>query len=185
VPWRFLSGHSARGASWEPSRWSVFAPYVDPCCHRVRGRGDRVRVVKERDGRVVRRVRLVDDAGEPVGPVCRFLGHLGDREFSPNTLSAYGTLCRRRHNMPYDRCVVAGRPIACRSFKYTATGSTTLPAGSSSRYGSHTSPVSGSEPTRGTTSDPRSLPCPSLSIMRRDHSHLNPELSPELHRLPQ
>ncbi|MGO9158736.1 tyrosine-type recombinase/integrase [Mycobacterium sp.] len=49
-----------------------------------------MRVVKERDGGIVRRVRLVDDEGEPVGPVCRFLGHLADREFSPNTLSAYG-----------------------------------------------------------------------------------------------
>jgi len=49
-----------------------------------------VKVVKEREGGIVRRVRLLDDVGEPVGPVCRFLSHLGDREFSPNTLSAYG-----------------------------------------------------------------------------------------------
>jgi integrase/recombinase XerD len=49
-----------------------------------------VRVIKERDGGIVRRVRLVGDDGEPVGPVCRFLDHLGDREFSPNTLAAYG-----------------------------------------------------------------------------------------------
>jgi integrase len=49
-----------------------------------------VRVVKDRDGRVVRRVLLVDEEGEPVGPVCRFLAHLGDRNFSPNTLCAYG-----------------------------------------------------------------------------------------------
>lgn len=56
----------------------------------VRGEGaGRVRVIKERDGGIVRRVRLVDDAGEPVGPACRFLSHLGDREFSPNTLAAY------------------------------------------------------------------------------------------------
>jgi len=48
-----------------------------------------VRVIKEEDGGIVRRVRLVDDAGEPVGPVCRFLSHLGDREFSPNTMAAY------------------------------------------------------------------------------------------------
>ncbi|MYS85450.1 tyrosine-type recombinase/integrase [Streptomyces sp. SID5474] len=34
-------------------------------------------------------MRLVDDDGEPVGPACRFLDHLGDREFSPHTLSAY------------------------------------------------------------------------------------------------
>jgi integrase/recombinase XerD len=49
-----------------------------------------VRVVKERDGRVVRRVLLVDGEDEPVRPVCRFLAHLGDRNFSPNTLCAYG-----------------------------------------------------------------------------------------------
>ena len=55
----------------------------------ARGEETRVRVIKERDGGIVRRVRLVGDDGEPVGPVCRFLDHLGDREFSPNTLAAY------------------------------------------------------------------------------------------------
>ncbi|MEV0168823.1 phage integrase family protein with SAM-like domain [Nonomuraea fuscirosea] len=49
-----------------------------------------MRVVRERDGRIVRRVRPVNDEGEPVGPVRRLLDHLRDREFSPNTLSAYG-----------------------------------------------------------------------------------------------
>lgn len=49
-----------------------------------------MRVIKERDGGIVRRVRLVDDEGELVGPVCRFLDHLRNREFSPNTLTAYG-----------------------------------------------------------------------------------------------
>lgn len=48
-----------------------------------------MRVVKERDGGVVRRVRLVDGEGEPIGPAGRFLAHLGDRNFSPNTLCAY------------------------------------------------------------------------------------------------
>jgi integrase/recombinase XerD len=48
-----------------------------------------VRVIKEKDGGIVRRVRLVDDAGEPIAPVCRFLSNLGDREFSPNTMAAY------------------------------------------------------------------------------------------------
>jgi len=56
----------------------------------ARGEETRVRVIKERDGGIVRRVRLVGDDGEPAGPVCRFLDHLGDREFSPNTLAAYG-----------------------------------------------------------------------------------------------
>ena len=49
-----------------------------------------VRVVRERDGGIVRRVRLLDDQSEPIGPVCRFLSHRGDRNFSPNTLCAYG-----------------------------------------------------------------------------------------------
>jgi len=48
-----------------------------------------VRVVKQRDGGIVRRVQLLDDAGDPVGPVCRFLDHLVDRGLSPHTLCAY------------------------------------------------------------------------------------------------
>jgi integrase/recombinase XerD len=48
-----------------------------------------VRVVKQRDGGIVRRVQLFDDAGDPVGPVCRFLDHLVDRGLSPHTLCAY------------------------------------------------------------------------------------------------
>lgn len=39
---------------------------------------------------IVRRVRLVDQGGEPIGVACRFLDHLNDRGFSPNTLRAYG-----------------------------------------------------------------------------------------------
>lgn len=35
-----------------------------------------MKVVKEREGGIVRRVRLLDDVGEPVGPVCRFLSHV-------------------------------------------------------------------------------------------------------------
>jgi hypothetical protein len=42
-----------------------------------------VRVVKEREGGVVRRVRLVDGDGEPVTVACRFLDHLIDRGLSP------------------------------------------------------------------------------------------------------
>jgi hypothetical protein len=47
-----------------------------------------VRVVKERDGGVVRRVRLVDGDGEQVTAACRFLDHLVDRGFSPHTVCA-------------------------------------------------------------------------------------------------
>jgi integrase/recombinase XerD len=49
-----------------------------------------VKVIEEREGGIVRRVRLRDDDGQPVGPVCRFLDHLGDRGMSPNTVRAYG-----------------------------------------------------------------------------------------------
>ncbi|WP_442812576.1 site-specific integrase [Streptomyces sp. NBC_01210] len=34
-------------------------------------------------------MQLVDDEDEPVGSACRFLDHLADRGFSPNTLRAY------------------------------------------------------------------------------------------------
>jgi integrase/recombinase XerD len=54
-----------------------------------------VRVVKERDGGVVRRVRLIDGAGEPVAAACRFLDHLVDRGFSPHTICAYAYDLRR------------------------------------------------------------------------------------------
>lgn len=49
-----------------------------------------VRVIEEREGGIVRRIRLLDGDGAPVGVVCRFLEHLGDRGMSPNTLRAYG-----------------------------------------------------------------------------------------------
>ncbi|MGH3983641.1 MAG: site-specific integrase [Pseudonocardiaceae bacterium] len=48
-----------------------------------------MRVIKHRDGGIVRRVELVDEHGEPIGSACRFLNHLVDRGFSPHTLCAY------------------------------------------------------------------------------------------------
>ncbi|MGW4567574.1 site-specific integrase [Streptomyces sp. NPDC004561] len=54
-----------------------------------------MRVVKERDGGVVRRVRLVDGDGEPLAAACRFLDHLVDRGFSPHTICAYAYDLRR------------------------------------------------------------------------------------------
>jgi integrase/recombinase XerD len=48
-----------------------------------------VRVVKERDGGIVRRVILFDDTGDEVSLVTRFLSHLADSGYSPNTLCAY------------------------------------------------------------------------------------------------
>jgi integrase/recombinase XerD len=49
-----------------------------------------VRVVKEREGGIVRRVVLVDESGGEVVPVNQFLSHLVDAGYSPNTVCAYG-----------------------------------------------------------------------------------------------
>ncbi len=57
-----------------------------------------MRVIRVRTDGVVRAVRLVDDAGEPVVVADRFLAHLGERGFSPNTLCAYGNDLRRFFN---------------------------------------------------------------------------------------
>jgi integrase len=48
-----------------------------------------VRVLKQLEGRIVRRVELLDDTGEEVVPVTRFLSHLTDAGYSPNTVCAY------------------------------------------------------------------------------------------------
>ncbi len=48
-----------------------------------------VRVVKEREGGIVRRVRLLRDDGEPIAAVGHFLDHLAERACSPHTLCAY------------------------------------------------------------------------------------------------
>ena len=49
-----------------------------------------VRVLKERECGIVRRVHLLDDDGEPIVAVGRFLDHLAERACSPHTLCAYG-----------------------------------------------------------------------------------------------
>jgi integrase/recombinase XerD len=48
-----------------------------------------MRVVKQRRGGIIHRVELVDDGGQPLEVVCRFLSHLADRGYSPHTLCAY------------------------------------------------------------------------------------------------
>ena len=52
-------------------------------------------VVKAVEGGIVRRVVLLDDAGVEVVLVTRFLGHLADSGYSPNTLCAYAYDLRR------------------------------------------------------------------------------------------
>lgn len=48
-----------------------------------------MRVVKEREGAIVRRVHLCGDDGQPITAVTRFLDHLAERGYSPFTLAAY------------------------------------------------------------------------------------------------
>src|SRR5258708_39091693 len=49
-----------------------------------------MRVVKQCDGGIVRRVHLLDDDAKPILVVSRFLDHLAERSWSPHTLCAYG-----------------------------------------------------------------------------------------------
>ncbi len=48
-----------------------------------------MRVVKQCEGGIVRRVVLLDDVGVEVVLVTRFLSHLSDSNYSPNTVCAY------------------------------------------------------------------------------------------------
>ena len=48
-----------------------------------------MRVIKHCENGIVRRVALIDDAGRDVVPVTRFLSHLMDTNYSPNTVCAY------------------------------------------------------------------------------------------------
>ena len=49
-----------------------------------------MQVVRDRDEVGRARVLLLDGEGEPVAPVCRFLAHLADADYSPHTAAAYG-----------------------------------------------------------------------------------------------
>lgn len=54
-----------------------------------------MRVVKHSESGIVRRVVLLDDQGDEIVPVSRFLSHLADSGYSPNTLCAYAYDLRR------------------------------------------------------------------------------------------
>lgn len=54
-----------------------------------------MKVVKHSTAGIVRRVILIDDVGEDIVPVSRFLSHLADSGYSPNTLCAYAYDLRR------------------------------------------------------------------------------------------
>lgn len=70
-----------------------------------------MRVVKEREGGIVRRVLLLNDDGDEIRVVNRFLSHLTDSECSPNTVCAYA----------YDLChlarFLAGRGLTFEEFR--------------------------------------------------------------------
>jgi hypothetical protein len=70
-----------------------------------------VRVVKQKDGGIVRRVMLVDDAGEVVGAPTRFLDHLMDAGYSPHTVCAYG------YDLRYLLVFLAGEALDWREFQ--------------------------------------------------------------------
>lgn len=106
--------------------------------------------------------------------------------WSHETPTAQQNRNQRSSANEYDRCVVAGRPVACKSRKYSDTGPIRTPVGSLSQYGSQGSPVSTSAPAAGTTSDLRSrnVPSSSPSAMTSDrndrHRGMSGESSPGL-----
>src|SRR5215207_1439437 len=55
--------------------------------------------------------------------------------WSQPTPSAHKNRNQRNRSIPYERCVVAGRPHAANSAKNAAAGATTPPPASTSRYG--------------------------------------------------
>lgn len=67
-----------------------------------------MRVVKEYEGGIVRRVVLVDDASADVALVTRFLAHLMDSAYSPNTVCAYAYDLRHLATFLADRQLVFG-----------------------------------------------------------------------------
>ncbi len=77
-----------------------------------------MRVVKEPDGGIVRRVRLFDGAGSEIVLVTRFLSHLVDSGYSPNTACAYAYDLRHLVSFLDDRAMTFGefRPSSALEF---------------------------------------------------------------------
>jgi len=101
--------------------------------------------------------------------------------WSHGTPTAHVNRNHRSSASAYDRWVVAGRPAACRSRRYSETASTRPPSGPLSQYGSHRSSVSTSAPATEICSDPRSRLAPSSSrpAMNRDRNDHHPGTSGE------
>ncbi len=79
-----------------------------------------MRVIKERECGIVRRVHLLDDDGEPIVAVGRFLDHLAERACSPHTLSAYGYDLQQLFTFLAGEQLVweaFGRPMPCGSWR--------------------------------------------------------------------
>lgn len=77
-----------------------------------------MRVVKHSEDGIVRRVVLVDDRGNEVVPVCRFLSHLADSGYSPNTLCAYAYDLRRLFMFCDDHAMAWTEFRAATTFEY-------------------------------------------------------------------
>lgn len=71
---------------------------------------------------------------------------------------------QRSNAIPYDRCVIAGRPHADSSANNADTATTGTPAASSNRNGPNGSPVACSDPRCGTTKPASSPPGRSSSL---------------------
>lgn len=77
-----------------------------------------MRVVKERVGGIVRRVRLLDETGDEIILVTRFLSHLVDSGYSPNTVCAYAYDLRHLVSFLDERGIAFGefRPSSALEF---------------------------------------------------------------------
>jgi hypothetical protein len=70
-----------------------------------------MRVVTTRTSGIVRRVRLLDDAGAEVAPVARFLDHPTRAGYSPTTRGVGGRHARGRCGRTVPRGVAERRPV--------------------------------------------------------------------------
>lgn len=77
-----------------------------------------MRVVKERVGGIVRRVQLLDETGDEITLVTRFLSHLVDSGYSPNTVCAYAYDLRHLVSFLDERGITFGefRPSSALEF---------------------------------------------------------------------
>ena len=77
-----------------------------------------MRVVKQYEGGIVGREVVLDDAGDEIALVTRFLLHLSDAGYSPNTVCAYAYNLRHLPRFLDDRSAVWDdfRPVTALEF---------------------------------------------------------------------